>query len=156
MLAVLGCRGDVVNRARFDRAGKRVVTEERWLGKEGVCGRARVWSLDGEQMLEVVTPGKRPLVYAGFSPDGRLLATVSNDGRLYLWHTDHGDLLFDIEANIKYLDDDMFSPDGNKMVLPTKGRVMIYDGISALGSEKARADQGSEEEDAGVGGKDVE
>ena len=160
MLAVLGGDSGVVNRASFDRSIVRVVTEERRMVKGRIEGRIRVWSLDGEQLLEVSSPSKSLFVYAGFSPDGRLLATVSTDGRLRFWHAGNGKLLFDMETNTSMPDgnlfSDMFSPDGDSIAIPRKyGGLSCCDGITKLGIDRSDVSKGIAE-DAGMKGKNDE
>jgi WD40 repeat protein len=147
MRAVLDGHGGTVNKSGFDRMSMRVVTA-------AADGRARVWSLDGQLLSEEVRiPGNHELTHAGFSPDGRLLATASKDGRLRLWHAKHGKLLFDAAVDTSFLDDDMFSPDGNHLILPGGLAVGLYSGIAGLAAEQSEAANDGKE-DVSPGGED--
>ncbi|MEL6247935.1 MAG: WD40 repeat domain-containing protein [Cyanobacteria bacterium J06627_15] len=52
-------------------------------------GKIRHWSLSGELLQEVVGHDDFPIYQIALSPNGRILASVSRDGRLRLWSTQH-------------------------------------------------------------------
>jgi tetratricopeptide (TPR) repeat protein len=99
-------------------------------------GSACVWSPAGMPLLKLVIPGTS-VVHAGFSPDGKLLATQSTDLKLRLWNRATGRNVYTSASNISFGDDDMFSPDSRKLVIPEGGGIRIVDLDTIQGIEDA-------------------
>ncbi|MEO1740697.1 MAG: hypothetical protein AAFR99_02695 [Cyanobacteria bacterium J06629_9] len=71
---------DTIQGAVFHPDGQSVFTAD-WDGK------LRQWSLDGTLLQELVAHDDYPIYQIALSANGRILASVSRDGRLRLWST---------------------------------------------------------------------
>ncbi len=56
------------------------------------------------------------VLYAGFSPDGRLLVTASNDRTARLWSAETADELAILRGHTAGVNHAAFSPDGRRVV----------------------------------------
>ena len=74
------------------------------------AGRARVFAARSGRLLHVLAPGTE-LKGVEFSPNGRLLATVSYKGT-YLWNPRSGRAVRRLDDGGKLMNDAAFSPDG--------------------------------------------
>lgn len=87
---------------------------------------AGIWQLDNPA-LQRYLPGLNHMVTGVvFSPDGKLIATVSDDGRLKLWQVQDGSLLHDIQTSMGSLTQVDFSPNNRILAIST------WDGIVSL------------------------
>jgi WD40 repeat protein len=63
-----------------------------------------------------------------FSPDGRLLATASDDRKIRLWRMDNFDLVATLEGHAGYVNGVAFSPDGKLIVSGSRDKLVgIWD-----------------------------
>ena len=95
--------------ARFDPSGQRILilsdtSAQLW----SVASRKPLLSLDGH------TEG---IASAAFSPDGKRIATVGNDGLAFLWDADNGRRLVAVPKYPVRLSSVAFSPDGKRILL---------------------------------------
>ena len=67
-----------INDIRFSPDGSRILTS-------GFDGTARLWTLDGKQVLQLEAGDGDWVFGAGFSHDGRLIGTVSGTGLVTMW-----------------------------------------------------------------------
>jgi len=75
-------------------------------------GTARVWDTKGE-MLQTLAGGRNPLLSAQFSPDNKLVLTISEDKKAILWDLAEGKQKTTLDGPVTKAD---FSPDGNFIV----------------------------------------
>jgi WD40 repeat protein len=79
--------------------------------------------------------------WAAFSPDGKLIATASNDGSARLW-TIEGVLLAHVEGHTHWVTSANFSPDGKLLVTASwDGTVHLWrvlENLKAMLSEAAQ------------------
>ncbi len=112
--AVLDTLPRLVRDLAYDAAGERLATVS-------FDGLLRVYSAATRELLRRVpvfdTPerAKRADGSVGcvaFSPDGRTIATGSNDALVRLWEAESGDLLATLEGHASGVSEVLFSPDG--------------------------------------------
>lgn len=73
----------------------------------------RLWDLDGNRELRVLTGHTDMVIAAAFSPDGAMLATCSPDQTIRLWQVETGELLNTFRGQADEVFDVAFSSDGN-------------------------------------------
>ncbi|NMB87356.1 MAG: hypothetical protein GYA17_03285 [Chloroflexi bacterium] len=79
-------------------------------------GMVAVWEAASGQPVMQLTGHTGLVNQATFSPDGRLLATASNDGTIRLWDATDGALLHTLEGHTAAVTQAVFSPDGSQLV----------------------------------------
>jgi WD40 repeat protein len=89
----------------------------------GSADGVRVWDVKGGQLLYVVEGRIDRNRGAVFTPDGRILATRSNDGMVRLWDTTTGQLLHSLTDGQQVT----FSPSGDEVALASRNSVSFYD-----------------------------
>jgi WD40 repeat protein len=84
----------------------------------------RLVALPSGQEIAVLVGHKRDVFGLCFSPDGRTLATLSDDGTLRLWHvaTRRELIKFDVPRSDPVGGELMFSPDGRTLVAHIRDR----------------------------------
>ncbi|MCX6878945.1 MAG: WD40 repeat domain-containing protein [Verrucomicrobia bacterium] len=118
-LAVCQGHRSTVYKAGFRPDGRELVTAS-------TDGTARIWSADGKELLKLDIPGTQ-VIHAGYSPDARWIATHSTDAKLRLWSVLTGQCLFITDCTSDFLESDMFSADGTKLVVPFNGSYTVFD-----------------------------
>jgi WD40 repeat protein len=87
----------------------------------GHDGTARLWGLrdDQAEVIRVIdVNGRRPILSANFSPDGRLFVTGSSDGIVRVWDSLTGEIVRELmnpEGNQLPINHVVFSPDGSRI-----------------------------------------
>nr|WP_322879183.1 WD40 repeat domain-containing protein [Pseudocalidococcus azoricus] len=97
-----------LNSVNFSADGQRLVTA-------GFDGTARVFNLDGRELLKLKVLEKGWVTGAAFSRDN-LIATVSDDGVLRLWDV-QGTLLDSYNPNLERLGSVAFHPNGQDLAV---------------------------------------
>lgn len=97
-----------LNSVNFSADGQRLVTA-------GFDGTARVFNLDGRELLKLKVLEKGWVTGAAFSRDN-LIATVSDDGVLRLWDV-QGTLLDSYNPNLERLGSVAFHPNGHDLAV---------------------------------------
>jgi WD40 repeat protein len=77
---------------------------------------AIIWSLASPRPNRPLSGHKGIVGAARFSPDGRLVATSSQDGNGRVWNASTGKLIKELEGNDGMLNDVVFSPDGKRLI----------------------------------------
>jgi WD40 repeat protein len=123
----LGHRG-IVNDARFDPGGNRVVTA-------GQDGTAAIWDAQTGDPLVILNGNTGPINCAVFRPGGSQVATANGDGTVSIWDATDGSELFVLPdsvpegqvTNLVVLSL-LFSQDGNRLVAAGQdGSVTVWD-----------------------------
>ena len=95
-------------------------------------GNVTLWDAASEKFLRLRGDGRaieRPRLT--FSPDGRTLATTSDDGTVKLWNTATGNEVRALRGHATHL---AYSPDGRTIALVSSGRnLMLWDPATANG-----------------------
>ncbi|MCJ7514276.1 MAG: WD40 repeat domain-containing protein [Anaerolineales bacterium] len=111
-----------VNDVDVDGSGTRVALS--------ALGEPAVWIRDtvsGDLIHEMIGHVFRVNAVA-YSPDGKLVASVSRDGTLVLWDTETGTEASRISPRVGPLTDVAFTPDGRLIAATTEdGRVLVWD-----------------------------
>jgi WD40 repeat protein len=97
-----------VESVSFDTSGKWVLTVEQ-------AGRAQVFEATSGQPMGPPFGQPTQLRQGTFDPDGRLVATASEDGTVCIWRVDNGTNLLTLKHPDKAVCAS-FSPDGNRIV----------------------------------------
>jgi len=86
-------------------------------------GLLHLWdAVTGENVL-AIEAHESPVTSISFSPDGKRLASASDDGTIRLWDTHTGIEMFRLAATSKCVS---FSPDGKRLACVEKGIVKIW------------------------------
>jgi WD40 repeat protein len=113
--------GEVVRRERATKSSPRID------GPEGMTatirGKTVVLRRAGEE--KTLEGHRNRILAAGFSPDGSLLATASEDHDVRIWDTASGERIRTLEQNSE-IRDVSFSPDGRWLVTAA-GRAVLWD-----------------------------
>lgn len=88
----LGTYGAAVVSAAFDPSGTRVVTALACGKVPSDCGYGDVWDAATGRRLFHFNDSTKPLTYAEFSPDGKLIVTASEDGNARVYNASAGSL----------------------------------------------------------------
>jgi WD40 repeat protein len=84
-----------------------------------VSGGVGLWDVDSAEQLATLTRHQRDIERMLFSPDSRILVTVSQEERARVWNANDGTLLFEsTEVNLEISGGVAFSPDGSRLVIP--------------------------------------
>ena len=94
---------------------------------QSISGTRRTW-----QQVRTISASLTEVNVASFSPDGKTLATVDDDGKLKLWDTATGQCVLDKVAHIGNGAMAQFTPDGKSIVTAgrTDGSAKIWDSRS--------------------------
>ena len=79
----------------------------------------RIWDSETGKLLHLLNIHGAGLIYATFSPDQKILATVGMDNKIKLWkwdNTDSPELLHELNGHIKEVWAIAFSPDSQSLV----------------------------------------
>jgi WD40 repeat protein len=108
--------------AVFDPRGERLVTA-------GVSG-VRIWDIRTMKPL-LDLPYRANVLYASFSPDGKLIATASADTTARIWDASTGKELHVLRGHTGSVTSARFSPDGRLLVTSSKDNtVRVWDAAS--------------------------
>jgi WD40 repeat protein len=104
-----------------------------WLGADtliaGASDAIYWWDVEGRRLLErIARPSQAAfLVEVAFSPDGRRLAAVAQDGYVYLWSRDAGWVAWPAEPGAQ-LSHVAFSPDGRLVAATSfEGELVLWE-----------------------------
>lgn len=95
--------------ARFDPSGQRILTLS--------DTSAQLWDVASGKPLLSFKGHTEGIASAAFSPDGKRIATVGNDGLAFLWDADNGRRLVALPKYPVRLSSVAFSPDGKRILL---------------------------------------
>jgi WD40 repeat protein len=112
-LEEIGVLSDKIPIKRYSRPFIALSSDNRTLAIPGQQGfEIRLWDLDGNRELRVLTGHTDMVIAAVFSPDGAMLATCSPDQTIRLWKVDTGELLNTFRGQADEVFDVAFSSDG--------------------------------------------
>ena len=83
----------------------------------------KLWSLDGT-LLKTIPSNISHFSKVNFSPDGKTIATASEDGTVKVWNLD-GKLLKILRGHQAPIEDISFSPDGKTLVSASDDKTII-------------------------------
>lgn len=119
-LRALSLNTPAIYAAQFDPNGA-------LFGVVGFTPKLSLFRTEGELHAEFDCPC-RDMRGLAFSPDGRMLAAVGQDGRLSIWDITSGQRLHQIQADRRRLRSVEFSPDGSKVACGGEGlNVTVFD-----------------------------
>jgi len=96
--------------------GRHVVTKTGWPAVACCDDFALVWDTFSGKVVRKLTGHKGPVYSAAYSPDGSLLATVSEDGTARLWDASSYEQLKVIDAGEGRVLASAFNSDGSRLV----------------------------------------
>jgi WD40 repeat protein len=99
---------DFVREAVISPDGKRILTSSRNV--------ARLWDAESGSEFSALTGHKYDVGSIAFSPDGRHVATASNDGAARLWDAQTGKEIALLEGHDHIVVSVIFSPDGKRLL----------------------------------------
>ena len=108
---------DIVSSAVFNPAGTRLLTasDDR---------TARVWDSATAEQLLVLSDHPEWVVGAAYSPDGKLIATISGN-KAYIWNARSGERLLTLAGHKNLIYAVAFSPDGTRLATGSLDRKII-------------------------------
>ncbi|HET6438307.1 MAG TPA: hypothetical protein VFG59_09615 [Anaeromyxobacter sp.] len=87
--------------------------DSRELATSSIDGTVRVWPVDSTLQPKVLQAGQvRALACASFDPRGKRVVAGSADGALYVWDTEHNELIAILRRHGEGVNDVHFTPDG--------------------------------------------
>src|SRR5262249_18535302 len=99
----------------FSPDGKRMFTTIWVVDEKTAKISAKVWDTDSGKMLFSLEGNKMAPAAALFSPDGKRIVTMNQDGSTNIWDADSGKMLLSIDGVLSYSYAG-FSPDGARIV----------------------------------------
>ena len=112
MLQTFDAHRGFIQSAHYSPDGKRILT----------CGDSlvKIWDAETGRLLRSLECCNGPVYSAGFSPNGKFICTQSGDNRdntTRIWDAVSGKLLYQLKNRLFYGGSDVFSPDGNSVLL---------------------------------------
>jgi len=114
-------KGEVVQAVSFSPDGKLLVIgtgvwdeRERRLS----TGSVKLWSLDSNEFVAEWVGFEAPINSVAFSPDGKLLAAGSWDGKVRVWQSGYESLKYIVAAHTGWVRCVAFSPDSKFLATP--------------------------------------
>ncbi len=130
-----------VTRVTFSPDGKRIASVSSRSDKEPDTARSevKVWDAATGQPISTFTGHAGVVTMLSFSPDGKWIASVSEDRMLMVWDVQTGQLKQAFQGHLDQITSVVFSPDGNSIITGSADRtvkVWYTDRKERTGTEK--------------------
>lgn len=121
--------GEIVSSVAISPNGNSIISSS-----NGYEGSIKIWNLYTGELRYNLSAQTLGVSVVAISPDGRLLATGSNDGTVWLWSLDSGDRLGTLSGHFGTVDSVAFSPDGTTLASGSQdGSIKLWSLNSEIG-----------------------
>ncbi|MEG4803753.1 HNH endonuclease [Microcoleus sp. ARI1-B5] len=128
LICTLAKRKDPIHSVAFSPDGKLLASggENKYKTATGQKTTIYLWDIDSKELIRTFLGHDLRVNTLAFSPDGKTLASGSNDATVKLWDISLGEQLYVLEGHYSNISTVAFTPDGSSLISSGGGGVKIW------------------------------